>query len=126
MRTTIRHVRARHGYSRLLQPPSSDTLHSILCGDVRPHLLAFEGLFVGGTDPWKKATVASWVKLAHENNLLCHLGRAGTYNKVKLAKAAGVDSIDSSLPLMSQQFFAEFLAALRDEPKHKTNQLNLW
>jgi hypothetical protein len=67
--------------------------------DVRP--LSFDGLFVGGTDPWK-TTTSSWVKLAHENNLLCHLGRAGAYNKIKLAKAARVDSIDSSLPLMGK------------------------
>ena len=84
---------------------------------------------MGGNDPWKKATVASWVRLAHENGLLCHLGRAGTYGKVRLAIEVGVDSIDSSLPLMSQQFFNDFLAALRGEKKpikaSKRQQLDL-
>jgi hypothetical protein len=104
--------------------------------DVRPHLLSVQGLFVGGTDLWKKATVATWVKLAHENGLLCHLGRAGTFGKVRLALEVGVDSIDSSLPLMSQQFFADFFAALCGEnkphkspkmsPGSKQKQLDLW
>jgi hypothetical protein len=97
--------------------------------EVRPHLLSVGGIFVGGTDPWKKSTVATWAELAHENNLLCHLGRAGTYNKVKLARAVGVDSIDSSLQLMSQRFFSEFLAALRSDPhpnKTGCGQLSLW
>jgi hypothetical protein len=104
--------------------------------DVRPHLLSVGGIFVGGTDPWKKATVAGWAKLAHENDLLCHLGRAGTFGKVRLALEVGVDSIDSSLPLMSQQFFADFFAALCGEDKplkipktpsvSKQKQLDLW
>jgi hypothetical protein len=104
--------------------------------DVRPHLLSMQGLFVGGTDIWKKATVASWAKMAHENGLLCHMGRAGTFGKVRLALEVGVDSIDSSLPLMSQQFFADFFAALCGEdkplkspktsPGSKQKQLDLW
>jgi hypothetical protein len=85
--------------------------------DIWPHLGSIQGLFVGGTDPWKKATVGSWVQLAHENGLLCHMGRAGTFGKVSLALEVGVDSIDSSLPIMSQQFFDDFLAALRGEDK---------
>ena len=98
--------------------------------DVWPHLGLVSGLFVGGTDPWKKATVGAWTQLAHEHGLLCHLGRAGTYGKVRLAIEVGVDSIDSSLPLMSQQFFNDFLAALRGEAKptkySKRRQLDLW
>jgi hypothetical protein len=98
--------------------------------NVRPHLGLFEGIFVGGSDLWKKATVEGWVKLAHEYGLLCHLGRAGTFGKVRLALEVGVDSIDSSLPIMSQKFFDDFLAALRGENKPQkqsdSKQLPLW
>jgi hypothetical protein len=104
--------------------------------DVWPHLSSIEGLFVGGTNKWKQATVGSWVKLAHESGLLCHMGRAGTFGKVSLALEVGVDSIDSSLPIMSQQFFDDFLAALTGEDKPQKNskafqhthnkQLDLW
>jgi hypothetical protein len=104
--------------------------------DVRPHLGSVEGIFVGGTNPWKKATAGSWVQLAREHRLLCHLGRAGTFGKVRLALEVGVDSIDSSLPLMSQQFFDDFLAALsggdkpqkspKTSPRLKKKQLNLF
>jgi hypothetical protein len=99
--------------------------------DVWPHLISVQGLFIGGTNEWKKATVGGWSQLAHENGLQCHMGRAGTFGKVCLALEAAVDSIDSCLPIMSQYFFDAFLAALRGEPqptavKTTKQQLSLW
>jgi hypothetical protein len=98
--------------------------------DIWPHLSLVAGIFVGGTNEWKKATVGDWVHLAHENNRRCHLGRAGTFCKVKLALEVGVDSIDSCLPIMSQHFFNAFISALEEAPKTtrypKKKQLDLW
>lgn len=100
--------------------------------DVAPHLSLLGGIFVGGTNFWKKTTVGAWTRVARENGLCCHMGRAGTFGKVRLALEVGVDSIDSSLPVMSQYFFDAFLAALRGEkpPSPVTTtqrkQLSLW
>jgi hypothetical protein len=72
----------------------------------------FDGIFVGGTLPWKLRTAAEWVRLAHDRYLPCHIGRVGTPKRVKWAKRIGADSIDSSLPLWSEAQLGRFLIAL--------------
>jgi len=67
--------------------------------NVESVLKRFEGIFVGGTSEWKENTAHWWVKLAHDNGMPCHIGRAGTEKKIKWAKSIGADSIDSSFPL---------------------------
>lgn len=69
-------------------------------------------VFVGGSLPWKLATGASWARAAHEHGRLCHIGRVGTVDRVTWARAAGADSIDSSLPLWAAPKLTGFLAAL--------------
>jgi hypothetical protein len=72
----------------------------------------FHGIFVGGSLPWKLATGARWVREAHRRGLPCHVGRVGNARRVAWAIRIGADSIDSSLPLWSQQKMRSFLAAL--------------
>lgn len=56
----------------------------------------FGGLFVGGTIDWKYSTAKHWIKLAHNHNLPCHIGRVGTVDRIIWAARIGADSIDSS------------------------------
>ncbi len=76
----------------------------------------FVGLFVGGTLPWKLETGAAWVRLAHRLGLFCHIGRVGTAKRVRWAIECGADSIDSSLPLWSQEKLRLFVDMLRLHP----------
>ena len=64
--------------------------------DVEPHIHKFKGLFVGGTLKWKLRTSSEWVKLAHNHNRKCHIGRVGTFRRLLWAKTIGADSVDSS------------------------------
>lgn len=76
-------------------------------------LAGFDGVFVGGTLPWKLARGAEWVEAAHRAGRPCHIGRVGTPRRVAWARAIGADSIDSCLPLWSSGQLESFLAALR-------------
>lgn len=85
--------------------------------EIARELQAFDGLFVGGTLSWKLRTGADWVTFAHRHQLPCHIGRVGTFKRVRWARRIGADSIDSSLPLWSVQKFQTFLRAFADEPQ---------
>ena len=65
-------------------------------GVIADHLSLFDGVFVGGTIEWKLSTMGDWADLAHSHDLKCHVGRIGTFRRLLMAKACGVDSIDSS------------------------------
>lgn len=72
----------------------------------------FDGIFVGGSLPWKLATGAAWVTFAHERSMPCHIGRVGTPRHVAWAKRVGADSIDSCTPLWAEANLQRFLRAL--------------
>lgn len=55
-----------------------------------------DGLFVGGSIPWKERTGEQWVDLAHKHKKKCHIGRVGTERRLLWAKRIGADSIDST------------------------------
>jgi len=63
--------------------------------DLEGHLDGISGLFVGGTLDWKIKMGETWVKYAHTKGLNCHIGRAGTFNRILWASRIGADSIDS-------------------------------
>jgi len=77
-------------------------------------LEGFDGVFVGGTIPWKIRTGEKWTQLAHSVGLQCHIGRVGTAKRVKWAQRIGADSIDSSLPLWSKDNLRIFVTALNN------------
>ena len=77
-----------------------------------PHIA---GLFLGGTDRFKRYEAARWAALAAELGLAFHYGRCGTPSKVRHALAVGASSIDSALPLMSPKHWARFEKALEDD-----------
>lgn len=64
--------------------------------DVEPCIALFDGLFVGGTMPWKLKTAREWICLAHSYGKPCHIGRIGTVERLIWAETIGADSVDSS------------------------------
>ena len=82
--------------------------------EVEPVVSEFDYLFVGGTLRWKVQTGKLWVNLARKHGKKCHVGRVGTVRRVRWAKAVGADSIDSALPLFSQEKWERFRRALRE------------
>lgn len=70
--------------------------------DVIPFLDKFQGIFVGGSIPWKMQTMRMWSDYAHLYKLKCHVGRIGTYEGFIQAHFAGVDSVDTTTPSRHQ------------------------
>lgn len=67
--------------------------------DITPDMvpdMGISGIFVGGTKPWKLATMSAWVEYAHSHGLGIHVGRMGSLEDILAAHHAGVDSIDST------------------------------
>lgn len=83
-------------------------------------LSMFDGVFVGGSLPWKIATGSQWVEVAHRCGKPCHIGRVGTPRRVAWAKRIGADSIDSCLPLWSRGHLQKFVEAVGGTQRQKT------
>lgn len=74
------------------------------------------GLFVGGSLEWKIRTAEAWVAAARAWGMRCHVGRVGAQDRVRWALRIGADSIDSCLPLFSEENLQRFLRALDTMP----------
>ena len=68
--------------------------------DVQPYIHKYDGIFVGGTLPWKLQTSGEWVKFAHKYKKKCHIGRVGTAKRILWAKSIEADSVDSGLAMI--------------------------
>ena len=79
---------------------------------VAEHLHHFQGIFGGGGLAWKLKTAWKWVVLAHALDMRCHIGRVGTRKRVRWAERIRADSIDSSLPLWSDENLDRFMDGL--------------
>ena len=58
--------------------------------------MGISGIFVGGTKPWKLATMRIWAEYAHRHGIGIHVGRMGSLEDILGAHDAGADSIDST------------------------------
>jgi hypothetical protein len=63
---------------------------------IGPLLNAELGIFLGGTDSFKEATMEAWGRLARERGAYFHVGRVNTKRRIFLCAAAGADSFDGS------------------------------
>lgn len=72
----------------------SNCIHKMLLEDNS----LFEGIFVGGTVPWKMSTAKMWCDTAHLHGLKCHIGRIGTFQGYALCESWGADSVDGTNP----------------------------
>jgi len=87
--------------------------------DVLPYLEQFDGIFLGGTNSYKR-TCRAWCEFAHKHGKKFHFGRAGTRAKILLCKDIGADSADSAFPLWVEKRFWEVIRALKyDEQQLK-------
>lgn len=64
--------------------------------DVRHLIGPRVGVFVGGSTPWKLATMARWAQLARERGAWCHVGRVNSMRRIRLCAIADVDSFDGT------------------------------
>lgn len=60
----------------------------------------YDGLFVGGTKPWKYKNGEKWVQLAHKYGLPIHCGAIGTRKNILWAKSIAFDSVDSGVAMI--------------------------
>ena len=72
---------------------------------------------MGGTLEWKLRTGAMWAREAHARGLRCHVGRVGSEDRIRWALRIEADSIDSALPLFSEENLERFLSALEPSPQ---------
>jgi hypothetical protein len=56
------------------------------------------GVFVGGDDAWKEATMGTWALAAHQAGAWCHVGRVNSQRRLRLCQMAGATSFDGSGP----------------------------
>jgi len=72
------------------------------------------GLFLGGTDDFKKQA-GYWKKIAIHNGKPFHYARAGTLSKLAHAIMIGADSVDSTFPLWTKDRLFSFIQALSQQ-----------
>lgn len=65
---------------------------------VKHNIHKFRGLFLGGSDKFKKSA-PYWCDVAHYHNKLFHWGRCGSINALRAAIRIDTDSLDSSRPV---------------------------
>lgn len=66
--------------------------------EISPLLSAEVGVFIGGDDTWKEASMEVWCPLARSRGSWCHVGRVNTLRRLRLCQMAGADSFDGSGP----------------------------
>lgn len=74
----------------------------------------FDGLFLGGTDEFKK-TAGYWCNIAHHCKKNFHYGRCGTLSKIIHATIIQADSIDSTYPLWEMGRMYSFVQSLAQQ-----------
>ena len=69
----------------------------------------FDGVFIGGTKPWKYANGEILVGLAHWYGLPVHCGAIGTRKNILWAKSIGIDSVDSGVAMIHPRHLKDVL-----------------
>ena len=73
-----------------------------------------DGLFLGGTKPWKYATGAAWSALAKKYSLAIHVGGIGVKSKIEWAQENEFTSVDSGVPMIHSKHLDDILAMERE------------
>lgn len=64
--------------------------------DVRTLLGPKVGIFIGGSVPWKLATMPTWGMLVAECDAYLHVGKVNSARRIKLCGKVGADSFDGT------------------------------
>lgn len=67
--------------------------------DVKHNIHKFDGIFLGGSDEFKKSA-NFWCQVARSHGKLFHWGRCNNVNALRAARRVGADSIDSATPVI--------------------------
>ena len=59
-------------------------------------MVHFTHVFIGGSVEWKWRNADKWVKFAHENKKMCHIGQVGRLQYLRHAEKLNVESVDST------------------------------
>jgi hypothetical protein len=62
-----------------------------------------DGVFIGGSIPWKWDTASYWIGNAHEIGLPVHIGRVSSFRDLDKAYMLGADSVDGSTIIRHNQ-----------------------
>lgn len=79
--------------ARLVLVAVQNGMHPI---DVAPFLSSRVGVFLGGDTNWKLAHMNEWGEFARSYGAYYHVARVNSARRIRLAIAAGADSIDGS------------------------------
>jgi hypothetical protein len=69
----------------------------------------FDGVFIGGTKPWKYKNGNRLVQLSHKYGLPVHCGGIGTRKNILWAKSIGIDSVDSGVAMIHPRHLKDVL-----------------
>lgn len=64
--------------------------------DVRDYLGPMVGLFIGGSTPWKLATLDAWSALARRKQCYLHVGRVNSLKRINACAQVGANSFDGT------------------------------
>jgi len=64
--------------------------------DLAPYVGPSVGIFLGGSTEWKLARMADWGEFCAKHHCHYHVARVNTAKRIRMAHAAGADSIDGS------------------------------
>lgn len=81
---------------RLRGPVLLPVQDGMVPADVRPYIGGRVGLFLGGSTPWKLATMRQWGALAREAGVYYHVARVNTARRIRLCQDAGAHSFDGT------------------------------
>lgn len=69
----------------------------------------FDGIFIGGSKPWKYKNGKTLVDIAHKYGLPVHCGGIGTRKNIMWAKSIGIDSVDSGVAMIHPRHLNDVL-----------------
>lgn len=84
--------------------------------------LAFDALFIGGTDAFKKSAVCAWFcREAKSRGKHVHMGRVNSLRRMRLAESLGCDSADGTFikfgPDLNVPKVERWLQMMREQPQ---------
>lgn len=85
--------------------------------DVQPFIKWFKGIFLGGTDDFKRQAPI-WKQMAHDHGKRFHYARVSGERKLHHAFWVGADSLDTTQPLWSWDKFNKWVRILTDYQCH--------
>ncbi len=88
--------------------------------DIDPYIASIEGLFLGGTTPWKHKKGHYWGDYAQREGKPLHIGRCTSNWGIRWAMECGATSVDGNGPAWSREGLERYALALAGAPQRKS------